>query len=76
MSIERLREAYSQQPFQPFVIRLADGRGIPVVHREYIVTTPSGRTVVVDQPDDSFNIIDLLLVTDLEFKPVPASARS
>jgi len=74
MTIERLREAYNQQPFQPFVIRVADGRGIPVVHREYMVTTPSGRTVVVVQPDDSFNIIDILLATDLEFKPVPANS--
>ena len=26
-----------------------------------------GRTVVVVQPDDSWNAIDLLLVTDIEF---------
>ena len=28
----------------------------------------SGRTIYVMQPDDSLNIIDLLLVTDLEIK--------
>ena len=28
--------------------------------------SPSGRTMIVYQPDDSFNIVDLLLVTDLE----------
>jgi hypothetical protein len=34
-----------------------------------MASSPSGRTIIVYQPDDSFNVIDLLLVTDLEFKP-------
>ncbi len=37
-------------------------------HREFVMTVPSGRTVVVAQPDDTLNIVDLLLVTDLEIK--------
>jgi hypothetical protein len=69
MTIDKLRAAYETKPFRPFVIRLADRRAIPVEHRELIMTVPSGRTIIVAQPDDSFNIIDLLLVTDLEFKP-------
>jgi hypothetical protein len=40
-----------------------------VHHRDFMATAPSGRTLIVYQPDDSHNIIDLLLVTDLE---VPA----
>lgn len=63
MTIEQLRPMYRQHPFQPFVIHLADGRQIPVVHRDFIISSPSGRTAIVYQPDDSFNIIDLLLVT-------------
>ncbi len=69
MTIEQLRSVYNAQPFRPFVIHLADGRALPVHHREFIMTVPSGRTVVVAQPDDTVNIIDLLLVTDLELKP-------
>ncbi len=69
MTIEKIREAYKAQPFQPFTIHLADGRGIPVLSPEFIMAVPSGRTLFVCQPDDSANIIDLLLVTDLEFKP-------
>jgi hypothetical protein len=69
MAIDQLRAAYETKPFRPFVIHLADGRAIPVAHREFIMTVPSGRTIIVAQPDDTFNIIDLLLVTDLEFKP-------
>jgi hypothetical protein len=69
MTIEQVRAAYNRQPFQPFVIHLADGREVAVFHREFMLTVPSGRTIVVVQPDDTTNIIDLLLVTDLEFRP-------
>ena len=69
MTIEQLRAAYTAKPFRPFVIHLADGREIPVQHPEFMLTVPSGRTVVVCQPDDTLNIVDLLLVTDLEIKP-------
>ena len=68
MTIQELRAAYDAQPFRPFVMHLADGRAIPVNHREFIMTAPSGRTIIVYQPDDSSNVIDLLLITDLEFK--------
>jgi hypothetical protein len=32
------------------------------------MAAPSGRTIIVVQPDDTMNIIDLLLVTDVELK--------
>lgn len=69
MTIEQIRIFYNAQPFQPFVMHLADGREVPVLHREFIASAPSGRTITVYQPDDTANIIDLLLVTDLEVKP-------
>jgi hypothetical protein len=74
MTIEQLRAAYDAQPFRLFVMHVADGRSVPVRHREFIMTVPSGRTVVVCQPDDTLNIIDLLPVTDLEVKPKPNGA--
>jgi hypothetical protein len=70
MTIERLQEFYNAEPFRPFVMHLADGREIPVHHRDFMASVPSGRTIVVMQPDESINIIDLLLVTDVEFKSV------
>jgi len=76
MTIEQLRNAYDAQPFRPFIMHLADGRAIPVRQREFIMTAPSGRTIVVCQPDDTVTIIDLLLISDLEFKPAAnGSAR-
>ena len=74
MTIEQLRNFYNAQPFQPFVMHLADGRAIPVHHREFMASAPSGRTITVFQPDDTLNIIDLLLVTDLEIKPTTKGA--
>jgi hypothetical protein len=68
MTITALKQLVETDPFQPFNIRLADGRHVPVQHREFLMTSPSGRTAIVYQPDDSFNVIDLLLVTDLEVK--------
>jgi hypothetical protein len=69
MTIEQMRAHFDAQHFRPFVIHLADGRAVPVNHREFIMAAPSGRTISVYQPDDTLNVIDLLLVTDLEIKP-------
>jgi hypothetical protein len=68
MTLEQVRSFYNAVPFQPFVIHLADGREIPVLSREFIMASPTGRILVVYQPDDTFNWIDLLLVTDLEVR--------
>ncbi len=73
MTIEQLKAAYHERPFRPFIMHLADGRQIAVEHPEFMAAAPSGRTVMVYQPDDTSNIFDLLLVTDLEYKPVANS---
>lgn len=67
MTVEQLKQAWKADPFRAFVMHLADGRDIAVKHRDFLMLSPSGRTVIVYQPDESFNIVDLLLVTDLEF---------
>ena len=74
MTIEQLRNAYRATPFRPFTIRLADGRAYEAPHREFMSFSPSGRTVIVHQPDDSYGVIDLLLATDLVVHS-PASAN-
>ena len=75
MTIDRLRDVYSAQPFRPFIMHVADGREVQVVLREFIMAAPSGRTVIVFQPDDTVNIIDLLLVSDIEYKPSSNGSR-
>lgn len=65
MTIEQIKKLYNAQPFQPFVIHLASGREVPVLHRDFIAAVPSGRTLMVGLPDDTVDIIDLLLVSNV-----------
>jgi hypothetical protein len=69
VTIEQIKKLYNAQPFQPFVIHLAGGREVLVISREFIMAVPNGRTLVVALPDDTFDIIDLLLVSDVVVKP-------
>ena len=66
MTIERFRELLDAQPFQPFTIQLADGRKVPVAHREFIAAAPTGRTVVVFEPNDTLSIFESNEVARLE----------
>jgi len=65
MTISEFRNLLVARPFRVFTIHLADGRSIPVNHREFALSSSSRRRVIVYQPDDSFDIIDMLPVTSL-----------
>ena len=76
MTTEKLRDTIHATPFRPFVLHLADGRRLNVPHPDFIAHVPGGRTAVVLHEDESYNVVDLLLVTDLEVKPpAPAPAQ-
>ena len=70
MASASIQDAQQATPFQPFVLHLADGREIPVDNRDTLKSTPNERTIVVMKAEDRINIIDPLLVTELEFKPI------
>jgi hypothetical protein len=65
MDIGGIREALHQQPFEPFVIRLADGRALPVPHPDFVALTP--RRAIVGAEDDSWSVIEPLLVVSLDY---------
>ena len=67
MTVEQLRNIHHAQPFRPFTLHLADGRAFLVRHPDFISHSPSGRTLIVHQDDESFSVLDLLLVTESEF---------
>ena len=69
MTIEQFRLAIHEQPFKPFTIRMADGRTFEVPHPDFIAQSPSGRIVSVFKSDDTCSLLDLLLMTELEFHP-------
>lgn len=66
MTGEQLRQMHQMRPFRPFRIHMADGRYVDVHHPEFMAQTPGGRTIVVTKADDTFEVLDLLLVSSLE----------
>lgn len=72
MTVQELRNALKAEPFQQFNIRMADGRAFLVSHPEFVAISPSGRTTVVYQQDDSSSRLDLLLMTEIEWLPSTA----
>lgn len=77
MSPEFLRNTVHRRPFRPFFIHVAGGRRIPVPSPEFIQIPPprdsnrESRLVVVETAGGSTHVVDLLLVTDLEFPNTP-----
>jgi hypothetical protein len=66
MNLGGLREALRKQPFEPFTVRLADGRTELVKHPECIAMGPG--TVVVVRDDGSWLSIEPLLIDSLDFE--------
>ena len=75
MTIEQLRATHRASPFQPFTIRMADGRRFPIPHPDFLSFSPVGRTAVIYHTDGSASIVDLLLMTELELSP-PSQAHA
>ena len=71
MTLEHIREVRDSIPFKPFTIHLADGRSHRVPHRDFLLLPPSGRIMFLHQIDESFRIIDLLLVTEVSVEVLP-----
>lgn len=58
MSLDSIWGMVKARPFQPFVITLADGQAIRVVHPECIWTAPDDSTFFVSQPQDKSVAVD------------------
>jgi hypothetical protein len=51
------------------VLHLADGRSLDVPHSDFASISQSGRRVIVEKSDDTFEIVDVLLINSVEVKP-------
>jgi hypothetical protein len=67
MTREAVQNALHAQPFKPFSLRLTDGSLVRVPHPEFIIVTQDGRTAVVNSEGGRLSILDLGLVTAIEF---------
>jgi hypothetical protein len=65
MDLNGLREAIRKQPFEPFAIRLADGRSLSIKHPELVAI--GKRRAIVIQEDDSCLWLEPLLITSLDW---------
>ena len=69
MDIEGLRDAVRRQPFQAFTMRLADGRSIRVPHSEFLAI--GNRRVIVVEENDSWSVIEPILIVSLDYEGHP-----
>jgi hypothetical protein len=86
VKIKELKDAKDQRPFEPFMIRTADGREIPVRHPDAIAweadvddeengEAEEPLTVVCVVPGGGREVIELDLVTSLGFAPVQSKGK-
>jgi len=66
MQMKELQHAYNTQPFEPFVIHIADGRKVRVDHPDFMALSSAGRSTVVYDKTGGFEIIDVLLISSLK----------
>jgi hypothetical protein len=64
VDLNSIRNALKEQPFQPFVLCLADGRRVPVKHPEFVAMNQ--RIVIVTDEESATKIIEPLLIVSLE----------
>lgn len=74
MDLNGLRAALRTQPFEPFAIRLADGRSLPVRHPEFVAV--GQRRAVVIGENDSWSWIEPLLTVSLDSLPVAKKGQN
>jgi hypothetical protein len=74
--LEQLQGLIVAQPFRPFVIHLPLGRKLPIVHHDFAIIAPDRRNLFAYQADMSFDMIDIMLITDIEVSPPSETAAA
>ena len=63
----RIRELLNLAPFQPFVIRMADGHEYRVNHPDFVLAASTDiPQVTIEDPDGSQHYLSALLITSVE----------
>jgi hypothetical protein len=61
------------QPFRPFAVHLPEGRQVQVVRHDFALLSPDGRTLLAYGPDNSFNMVDVMLIASIDVGPPPTT---
>ena len=67
MDIAGIREALHKQPFEPFTLRLPDGRSLPIRHPDFVAM--GTRRIVVMADDDFWSFVEPLLIVSVDALP-------
>ena len=62
----RIRELLHATPFQPFVIRMADGREYLIDHPDFVLAASDTPQVIVEEPNGSVHFLSVLLITSVD----------
>lgn len=72
----RIRELLHAQPFQAFIIRMADGREYCIEHPDFVLAAASDiPQITIEEPDGRQHYLSALLVTSVE-RTAPPIAMS
>jgi hypothetical protein len=63
----RIRELLRATPFQPFLIRMADGREYRIDHPDFVLAASSETPqIILEASDGSVHFLSALLVTSVD----------
>ena len=77
MDTRVISQALRNQPFQPFTIRMADGRAIPIPHPDFVAVF-TRLAIVIDPATEAVTWLEPLLIQSIEcaagVAPTPPAA--
>jgi hypothetical protein len=65
MTSEQIINVLRAQPFRPFVMKTTGGREYRIDHPELMLFSRTGRTLSIATPDDTFAILDVLMIESI-----------
>ena len=73
----RIRELLHATPFQPFVIRMADGREYRIDHPDFLLAAASDvPQVILEEPDGTVHFLSVLLIASVGQVSVNSTAQN
>ncbi len=73
----RIRQLLHASPFQPFAIRMADGREYRINHPDFVLAAASEvPQIIIEEPDGMVHFLSVLLVTSIELTPATAQPQA
>ena len=67
----RVRALLHATPFQPFIIRMADGREYRVEHPDFVLASSTEvPQVIIEEPGGETHFLSVLLMTSIAQAPV------